>query len=117
MQKITPFLWFDNQAEQAAKFYASVFKKSKILDIARYTEGSPGKPGSVMTVKFRLEGQEFAYDTPGLYFPTLTVTDPSGAVHTATALVEVVNRAALDTLLQAKWLSMRDALRRGDAVL
>jgi predicted 3-demethylubiquinone-9 3-methyltransferase (glyoxalase superfamily) len=59
MQKITPFLWFDKQAEQAAKFYASVFKGSKILDIARFPKGSPRKPGSVMTVKFRLMGQEF----------------------------------------------------------
>jgi len=59
MQKITPFLWFDNTAEQAAKFYASVFKGGKILSIARYTETGPGKPGSVMTVKFRILGQEF----------------------------------------------------------
>lgn len=59
MQKITPFLWFDKQAEPAARFYTSVFKHAKILDIARYGEGSPGKPGSVMTVKFRLLGQEF----------------------------------------------------------
>jgi predicted 3-demethylubiquinone-9 3-methyltransferase (glyoxalase superfamily) len=59
MQKITPFLWFDKQAEQAAKFYTSVFKGSGILGIARYGKGSPGKPGSVMTVKFRILGQKF----------------------------------------------------------
>jgi predicted 3-demethylubiquinone-9 3-methyltransferase (glyoxalase superfamily) len=59
MQKITPFLWFDHQAEKAAVFYTSVFKNSKILDIARYAKGSPGKPGSVMTVRFRIEGQDF----------------------------------------------------------
>ncbi|HEY3448954.1 MAG TPA: VOC family protein [Myxococcales bacterium] len=60
MQAITPFLWFDGQAEQAARFYVSVFKKgSKILDVSRYPEGSPGKPGSVMTVSFRLLGLQF----------------------------------------------------------
>jgi predicted 3-demethylubiquinone-9 3-methyltransferase (glyoxalase superfamily) len=59
MQKITPFLWFNGQAEKAAAFYTAVFKNSKILDIARYAKGSPGKPGSVMTVRFRIEGQDF----------------------------------------------------------
>ncbi len=62
-QKITPFLWFDNQAEAAAKFYTSVFKKSKILKIARYDkagEKAAGRPaGSVMTVEFEIEGQRF----------------------------------------------------------
>lgn len=59
MQKITPFLWFDNQAEAAAKFYVSIFKNSRITRIARYSEGSPGPAGSVMTVEFKLDGQEF----------------------------------------------------------
>jgi predicted 3-demethylubiquinone-9 3-methyltransferase (glyoxalase superfamily) len=63
MKKITPCLWFDNQAEKAANFYISIFKKSKIVSIARYgKEGSKvsGRPkGTVMTVAFQLEGQEF----------------------------------------------------------
>jgi predicted 3-demethylubiquinone-9 3-methyltransferase (glyoxalase superfamily) len=59
MQKITPFLWFDGQAEEAAKFYTSVFQGSGILDVARYTRGTPGKPGSVLTVRFRILGQDF----------------------------------------------------------
>src|ERR1051326_1995484 len=60
MERITPFLWFDSQAEEAAGFYVSVFKKdSRILDIARYGEAGPGTPGSVMTVRFVLAGQEF----------------------------------------------------------
>lgn len=62
-QKITPFLWFDNQAEEAAKFYVSIFKNSKIGHIARYgKEGYEihGRPaGSVMTVEFQLDGQDF----------------------------------------------------------
>ena len=59
MQKITPFLWFDNQAEEAANFYTSIFKNSKVGNVARYGEAGPGPEGSVMTVSFQLEGQEF----------------------------------------------------------
>ena len=59
MQKITPFLWIENQAEEAANFYASVFKNSKIGKISRYGEAGPGPEGSVMVVSFQLEGEEF----------------------------------------------------------
>jgi predicted 3-demethylubiquinone-9 3-methyltransferase (glyoxalase superfamily) len=63
MQKITPYLWFDHQAEEAAKFYTSIFKNSKMGSVARYGEAEAevsGRPkGSVMTVTFELEGQEF----------------------------------------------------------
>jgi predicted 3-demethylubiquinone-9 3-methyltransferase (glyoxalase superfamily) len=59
MQKITPFLWFDHQAEEAARFYTSIFKKSKVGKISRYGDAGPGPKGSVMTVEFKLEGQDF----------------------------------------------------------
>jgi predicted 3-demethylubiquinone-9 3-methyltransferase (glyoxalase superfamily) len=59
MSRITPFLWFDTQAEDAATFYTSIFKNSKIGKTARYPEGSPGPAGMVMTVEFELEGQPF----------------------------------------------------------
>ena len=59
MPKITPFLWFDHQAEEAANFYTSVFKNSKVGAIARYSEAGPGPAGSVMTVEFTLDGQPF----------------------------------------------------------
>ncbi len=59
MQKITPFLWFDTKAEEAALFYISIFKNSKIKMISNYPESSPGIPGSVMSVAFQLEGQDF----------------------------------------------------------
>ncbi|PSJ60227.1 VOC family protein [Pseudaminobacter soli (ex Li et al. 2025)] len=59
MQKITPFLWFDNQAEEAAKFYTSIFKNSKIGTVARMTEGGPAPAGSVLTVEFELDGLSF----------------------------------------------------------
>jgi len=59
MPKTTPCLWFDNQGEEAAEFYTSVFPNSKILDIARYGPAGPGPEGSVMTVRFMLDGQDF----------------------------------------------------------
>lgn len=59
MQKITPFLWFDGKAEEAATFYVSIFKNSKIDGVARYGEEGPGPAGSAMTVTFYLEGQKF----------------------------------------------------------
>ena len=58
-QKITPFLWFDKQAEEAAQFYVSIFKNSKILHVSRYGDAGPGPKGSVMVVNFQLAGQEF----------------------------------------------------------
>lgn len=59
MQKITPFLWFDNEAEEAANFYASIFDNSRILEVSRYGEAGPGPAGTAMTVTFQLDGQEF----------------------------------------------------------
>jgi predicted 3-demethylubiquinone-9 3-methyltransferase (glyoxalase superfamily) len=59
MQKITPFLWFDNQAEEAAKFYTSVFKNAKLGKVTRYGEAGPGPAGSVLTASFEIEGMEF----------------------------------------------------------
>jgi predicted 3-demethylubiquinone-9 3-methyltransferase (glyoxalase superfamily) len=58
-QKITTFLWFDGNAEEAAKHYTSIFKNSKIVSVARYGDAGPGPKGAVMTVTFQLEGQEF----------------------------------------------------------
>ena len=59
MQRITPFLWFDTQAEEAVNFYTSIFNNSKIGNISRYGEEGPGPAGSVMVVNFQLDGQEF----------------------------------------------------------
>src|SRR5215211_1357193 len=68
MQKITPFLWFDNQAEEAAKFYTSVFKNSKIGTVSRYGDAGPGPKGTVMTASFQLDGQEFVALNGGPHF-------------------------------------------------
>jgi predicted 3-demethylubiquinone-9 3-methyltransferase (glyoxalase superfamily) len=66
MPTITPFLWFGGDAEEAAKFYVSVFKNSRITDVTRYGEGGPGPEGTVMTVEFELDGQELmAINAPG----------------------------------------------------
>jgi predicted 3-demethylubiquinone-9 3-methyltransferase (glyoxalase superfamily) len=59
MQKITPFLWYDGQAEEAARFYIALFPNSRILNVTRYSEAGPGPAGSVLTVAFQLNGQEF----------------------------------------------------------
>jgi len=58
-QKITPNLWFDTEAEQAADFYISVFKDARIVNLTHYPEGGPGPAGTVMTVQFELDGQRF----------------------------------------------------------
>ena len=72
MQKITPFLWFNDNAEEAVKFYTSIFKNSRILKIARYGEEGEkvaGRPkGSVMTVEFQIEGQKFVGLNGGPHF-------------------------------------------------
>lgn len=59
MQSITPFLWFNDQAEEAMNFYVSVFRNARILGVRRYGEAGPGPKGSVMTGSFVLDGQEF----------------------------------------------------------
>jgi predicted 3-demethylubiquinone-9 3-methyltransferase (glyoxalase superfamily) len=59
MQKITPFLWFDNQAEEAARFYVSLFKNSRIGEVSRYGEAGPGPKGQVMVIAFELDGVKF----------------------------------------------------------
>lgn len=68
MQKITPFLWFDKQAEEAMNFYTSIFKNSKIKMLRRYGEEGPGPKGAVMTGTFELEGQEFMALNGGPHF-------------------------------------------------
>ena len=67
-QKISPFLWFENKAEEAANFYTSIFKNSKILGLTRYGEGAPGPKGSVMTVSFQLDGHNFVALNGGPHF-------------------------------------------------
>jgi len=67
-QKITTYLWFDNNAEEAMNFYVSIFKNSKILDLVRYGDAGPGPKGTVMAGTFQLEGQEFMALNGGPHF-------------------------------------------------
>lgn len=59
MPKITPFLWFDDQAEHAVEFYLSVFPNSRVVEVIRYGDSGPGPTGSVMTIRFELDGTDF----------------------------------------------------------
>ena len=68
MPNITPFLWFDHQAEEAARFYAAIFPNSKVGKITRYPEGAPGPAGGVMTVEFELDGRPFIALNGGPHF-------------------------------------------------
>jgi predicted 3-demethylubiquinone-9 3-methyltransferase (glyoxalase superfamily) len=68
MQGITPFLWFDNNAEDAMNLYVSVFKNSKVLNVARYGDAGPGPKGTVMTAEFELDGQKFVALNGGPHF-------------------------------------------------
>src|SRR5258708_10194654 len=68
MQKVTPFLWFDDKAEEAANFYVSIFKNSKVVSLSRYGEAGPRPKGTVMGVTFQLEGEEFFALNGGPHF-------------------------------------------------
>jgi predicted 3-demethylubiquinone-9 3-methyltransferase (glyoxalase superfamily) len=68
MPRVTPFLWFDDQAEEAVRFYTSVFPNSRIVEVSRYTESAPGRTGSVMTVEFELDGQPMIALNGGPHF-------------------------------------------------
>jgi predicted 3-demethylubiquinone-9 3-methyltransferase (glyoxalase superfamily) len=69
VQKITTFLWFDTQAEEAAQFYTSLFDDSRIVDIQRSGESGPGTPGSVLVVEFELAGQRYLALNGGPQYP------------------------------------------------
>ena len=68
MDRISTFLWFNTEAEEAAKFYCSIFKNSKIKQVSRYPEGAPGPVGSVMVVDFELDGRAFQALNDGPHF-------------------------------------------------
>jgi predicted 3-demethylubiquinone-9 3-methyltransferase (glyoxalase superfamily) len=86
MQKITPFLWFDNQAEEAANHYIAIFKNSKINRVTHYGPGTPGPEGTVMTVDFELDGQEFTALNGG---PQFSFTEAISFVANAESQEEV----------------------------
>ena len=86
MQKITPFLWFDDKAEEAMHFYVSIFKNSKVIGVSRYGDAGPGPKGSVMTANFQLDGQEFIALNGG---PNFTFTEAISFVVTCETQQEI----------------------------
>ena len=86
MQKITPFLWYDTQAEEAANFYVSIFKNSKILGLTRNGDAAPGPKGSVLVAEFELEGQKFVALNGG---PNFKFTEAVSFVVNCTSQEEV----------------------------
>lgn len=89
MQKITPFVWFDGQAEEVVDFYLSVFRDGKIHATTRYPEGGPASAGTVMTIAFELRGEEFVAINGGPGYPI------------SNAVSLVVNKPAAGRLLGA----------------
>lgn len=94
-QKITPYLWFDHQAEEAATFYTSLFPESKILTVSRFPEGAPLPAGSVLSVVFQLAGQQFVALNGG---PAFTFTEA------VSFFVNCVDQAEVDRY----WTSLLD---------
>ncbi len=68
MQKVTPFLWFDGKAEEAAKFYVSLFKNAKLGEVRRYPDGSPAPAGAAMSASFQIDGQDYIAFNGGPHF-------------------------------------------------
>lgn len=89
MQKITTYLWFNDNAEEAVNFYISIFKDSKIIELSRYSEGMPLPAGTVLTIKFQLEGQEFLALNGGPHFKF---------TEAISLLVDCKDQAEVDTL-------------------
>ncbi|HEX2905871.1 MAG TPA: VOC family protein [Phototrophicaceae bacterium] len=89
MQKITPYLWFNDKAEAAINFYVSIFKNSKIINVSRYGDGGPGPSGTVMSATFQLEGQQFMALNGG---PEFKFTEA------ISLLVDCETQAEVDTL-------------------
>ncbi|HWB44439.1 MAG TPA: VOC family protein [Hyphomicrobiaceae bacterium] len=104
-QKITPFLWFNNNAEQAMDFYTSVFKNSKVVSVSRYGDAGPGPKGTVMVGKFEIEGQEFMALNGG---PMFTFTEAISLVVNCETQAEVDyfwdRLGAGGTIQQCGWL-------------
>ena len=111
MQKITPFLWFDDKAEEAMNFYVSVFKNSRVVSSTRYGEAGPGAAGTVMTASFVLDGQEFVALNGG---PQFTFSPAISFVVNCTSQAEVdelwTKLSAGGKEVQCGWLEDRYGL-------
>jgi predicted 3-demethylubiquinone-9 3-methyltransferase (glyoxalase superfamily) len=95
MQKIVPFLWFDDNAEEAVNLYTSIFKNSHIDSVSRYGEESRGTPGKVMTMEFTLEGQHFMALNGGPYYTCTPAISLFVSVETQAELDEIWNKLSV----------------------
>jgi predicted 3-demethylubiquinone-9 3-methyltransferase (glyoxalase superfamily) len=95
MQKIVPFLWFDDNAEEAVNLYTSIFKNSHIDSVSRYGEESRGTPGKVMTMEFTLEGQHFMALNGGPYYTFTPAISLFVSVETQAELDEIWNKLSV----------------------
>src|SRR3954451_18570687 len=111
MPAITPFLWFDGKVEEAMDFYLSIFQNAKVVDVTRYTEAGPGKPGTVMTATFELEGQRFIALNGGPQFPFTPAISMFVACTARQEVDELWDRlSAGGELQQCGWLKDRYGL-------
>ncbi|HSX02887.1 MAG TPA: VOC family protein [Candidatus Saccharimonadia bacterium] len=112
MQKITPFLWFDTQAEEAMEFYCAIFKNSRIVTVSRYGEAGPGPAGSVMTGVFELEGQQFMALNGGPQFKFTEAVSFSVGCQTQAEIDELWSKLTADggEESQCGWLKDRFGL-------
>ncbi|MFL5256362.1 MAG: VOC family protein [Rhodopila sp.] len=111
MPAITPFLWFDGKVEEAMDFYLSIFQNAKVVDVTRYTEAGPGKPGTVMTATFELEGQRFIALNGGPQFPFTPAISMFVACTAQQEVDELWDRlSAGGELQQCGWLKDRYGL-------
>ena len=104
MSKISPFLWFNDQAEEAAMLYTSLFPNSKITNVARYAGGSPGEPGKVMTVEFEIDGQRVTALNGGDFYTLSPAFSFS---------IDCEDQAEVDRLWQALSANGGEAVRCG----
>jgi predicted 3-demethylubiquinone-9 3-methyltransferase (glyoxalase superfamily) len=111
MQKISPFLWFDTQAEEAMHHYVSIFANSKVLGVTRYGDAGPGPKGSVMTASFELEGQQFTALNGGPRFKFTEAISFVVSCETQAELDELWDRLSQDgQTQQCGWLKDRFGL-------
>ncbi|MFL5287840.1 MAG: VOC family protein [Rhodopila sp.] len=111
MPAIIPFLWFDGKVEEAMDFYLSIFQNAKVVDVTRYTEAGPGKPGTVMTATFELEGQRFIALNGGPQFPFTPAISMFVACTAQQEVDELWDRlSAGGELQQCGWLKDRYGL-------
>ena len=112
MPSITPFLWFDDNCDEAIKFYMAIFKNSKLKDVSRYGDSGPGPKGTIMTATFELEGREFMALNGGPYFQFTEAISMFVAVETQAEVDEYYSKLLIGGGVESQcgWLKDRFGL-------